>query len=105
MRRGTEVERAGYQVKVPDGRHLAVWMYSQGGSLYNKDYTGLAVNNEQGVRALEHLLLLLNGKRVSAGLGGHPDQPLPGGQGRHGAGRQLAGAGAASSRTPSCSST
>ena len=71
VRRGTEVERAGYQVKVPDGRHLAVWMYSQGGSLYNKDYTGLAVNNEQGVRALEHLLLLLNGKRVSAGLGGN----------------------------------
>ena len=70
VRRGTEIERAGYQVKVPDGRHLAVWMYSQGGSLYNKDYTGLAVNNEQGVRALEHLLLLLNGKRVSAGLGG-----------------------------------
>ena len=70
VRGGTEVQRAGYQVKVPDGRHLAVWMYSQGGSLYNKDYTGLAVNNEQGVRALEHLLLLLNGKRVSNGLGG-----------------------------------
>jgi multiple sugar transport system substrate-binding protein len=71
VRRGGEVERAGYQVKVPDGRHLAVWMYSQGGSLYNKDYTGLAVNNEQGVRALDHLLLLLNGKRVSKGLGGN----------------------------------
>ena len=70
VRSGTEVQRAGYQVKVPDGRHLAVWMYSQGGSLYNKDYTGLAVNNEQGVRALEHLLALLNGKRVSNGLGG-----------------------------------
>jgi multiple sugar transport system substrate-binding protein len=71
VRRGTEAERAGYQVKIPDGRHLAVWMYSQGGSLYNKDYTGLAVNNEQGVRALEHLLHLLNGKRVSNGLGGN----------------------------------
>jgi multiple sugar transport system substrate-binding protein len=70
VRRGTDVERAGYQVKIPDGRHLAVWMYSQGGSLYNKDYTALDVNNEQGVRAMEHLLLLLNGKRVSNGLGG-----------------------------------
>jgi ABC-type glycerol-3-phosphate transport system substrate-binding protein len=70
VRRGTDVERAGYQVKVPDGRHLAVWMYSQGGSLYNKEHTGLDVNNEMGVRVLEHLLLLLNGKRVSNGLGG-----------------------------------
>jgi ABC-type glycerol-3-phosphate transport system substrate-binding protein len=71
VRSGTDVQRAGYQVKVPDGRHLAVWMYSQGGALYNKDYTGLAVDNEQGVRALDHLLLLLNGKRVSNGLGGN----------------------------------
>jgi multiple sugar transport system substrate-binding protein len=70
VRSGTEVQRAGYQVKVPDGRHLAVWMYSQGGKLYNKDYTGLEVNNEQGVRVFEHLLNLLNGKRVSNGLGG-----------------------------------
>ncbi|MBI3970747.1 MAG: extracellular solute-binding protein [Chloroflexi bacterium] len=70
IRRGDTVERAGYQVKVPDGRHMAVWMYSQGGKLYAKDYTGLDVNNELGVRALEHLLLLLNGKRVSNGLGG-----------------------------------
>ena len=70
VRNGTEVQRAGYRMKVPDGRHLAVWMYSQGGSLYNKDYTGLAVNNEQGVRAPDHLLMLFNGKRVSAGLGG-----------------------------------
>jgi ABC-type glycerol-3-phosphate transport system substrate-binding protein len=71
VRSGTEVQRAGYQVKVPDGRHLAVWMYSQGGRLYNKDYTGLEVDNEQGTRALDHLLLLLNGKRVSNGLGGN----------------------------------
>jgi multiple sugar transport system substrate-binding protein len=71
VRSGTEVQRAGYQVKVPDGRHLAVWMYSQGGKLYNKDYTGLEVDNEQGTRALDHLLLLLNGKRTSAGLGGN----------------------------------
>jgi ABC-type glycerol-3-phosphate transport system substrate-binding protein len=70
VRRGGEVERAGYQVKIPDGRHLAVWMYSQGGRLYNKDYTGLEVNNEVGMRALDHLLLLLTGKRVSKGLGG-----------------------------------
>ncbi|HEX2035364.1 MAG TPA: extracellular solute-binding protein [Chloroflexota bacterium] len=69
VRRGGTVERAGYQVKVPDGRHLAVWMYSQGGRLYNKDYTGLEVNNEQGVRVFEHLLLLLNGKQVSLPLG------------------------------------
>jgi ABC-type glycerol-3-phosphate transport system substrate-binding protein len=69
MRSGTDVQRAGYQVKIPDGRHMAVWMYSQGGRLYNKDYTGLEVNNEQGVRALEHLLFLLNGKRVSMPLG------------------------------------
>src|SRR5919108_356253 len=64
------VERAGYQVKIPDGRHMAVWMYSQGGRLYSQDYTGLAVDNEQGVRVFEHLLLLLNGKQVSNGLGG-----------------------------------
>jgi ABC-type glycerol-3-phosphate transport system substrate-binding protein len=69
-RSGATIDRAGYQVKVPDGRHLAVWMYSQGGTLYNKDYTGLAVDNEQGVRVFEHLLFLLNGKRVSNGLGG-----------------------------------
>jgi multiple sugar transport system substrate-binding protein len=69
-RSGTTVDRAGYQVKIPDGRHMAVWMYSQGGRLYNKDYTGLEVNNEMGVRVLEHLLLLLNGKQVSNGLGG-----------------------------------
>ncbi|MGH2369223.1 MAG: extracellular solute-binding protein, partial [Chloroflexota bacterium] len=70
VRRAGAVERAGYQVKVPDGRHMAVWMYSQGGRLYNKEYTGLAVNNEQGVRVFEHLLHLLNGKQVSNGLGG-----------------------------------
>ena len=65
------MERAGYQVKVPDGRHMAVWMYSQGGRLYNKDYTGLEVNNELGGRVLEHLLHLLNGKQVSNSLGGN----------------------------------
>jgi ABC-type glycerol-3-phosphate transport system substrate-binding protein len=70
QRQGTDVTRAGYQVKIPDGRYMAVWMYSQGGRLYNKDYTGLDVNNEQGVHALEHLLTLLNGKRTSNGLGG-----------------------------------
>jgi ABC-type glycerol-3-phosphate transport system substrate-binding protein len=70
VRRGGTVERAGYQVKIPDGRHLAVWMYSQGGRLYNKDYTGLEVDNERGARVFEHLLLLLNGKQVSNGLGG-----------------------------------
>lgn len=70
VRQGNDVTRAGYQVKVPDGRHLAVWMYSQGGRLYNKDYTGLEVNNEMGTRVFEHLLLLLDGKRTSKGLGG-----------------------------------
>jgi ABC-type glycerol-3-phosphate transport system substrate-binding protein len=69
-RSGNTVDRAGYQVKLPDGRHMAVWMYSQGGKLYNKDYTGLDVDNEMGVRVLDHLLLLLNGKQVSNGLGG-----------------------------------
>jgi ABC-type glycerol-3-phosphate transport system substrate-binding protein len=69
QRQGGDVARAGYQVKVPDGRYLAVWMYSQGGSLYNKDHNGLAVNNEQGVRVFEHLLSLLNGKRTSLPLG------------------------------------
>lgn len=71
VRRGADVERAGYQVKIPDGRHMACWMYSQGGTLYNQPHTALDVNNEQGVRVFEHLLLLLNGKRVSRGLGGN----------------------------------
>jgi multiple sugar transport system substrate-binding protein len=78
VRQGNEVVRAGYQVKIPDGRHLAVWMYSQGGRLYNKDYTGLEVNNEQGVRVFEHLLLLLNGKRTSGPLGASLDGFLAG---------------------------
>jgi len=70
VRSGTDIQRAGYQVKIPDGRHMAAWMYSQGGKLYNKDNTGLDVNNEMGARVLDHLLSLLNGKRVSNGLGG-----------------------------------
>jgi ABC-type glycerol-3-phosphate transport system substrate-binding protein len=69
-RSGTTIDRSGYQVKIPDGRHMAVWMYSQGGKLYNKDNTALDVNNEMGIRVLDHLLLLLNGKQVSNGLGG-----------------------------------
>jgi ABC-type glycerol-3-phosphate transport system substrate-binding protein len=65
VRRGAEVERPGYTVKVPDGRYFACWMYSQGGLFYKRDYTGLDVNNEKGVNVFAHLLDLLEGKRVS----------------------------------------
>lgn len=48
----------------------AFYGISQGGRLYNKDYTELEVNNELGARVFEIILLLLNGKRVSKGPGG-----------------------------------